>query len=78
VIGILSEPADIFLERRKRETIRDAVIDPAAVETLIARRNEARKNKDWKLSDAIRDELLDQSVELKDGPNGTTWSVKRD
>ncbi len=77
VIGILNEPADIFLERRKRETIRDAVIDPAAVETLIARRNEARKNKDWKLSDAIRDELLAKSVELKDGPDGTTWSVKR-
>ncbi len=77
VVGILNEPADIFLERRKRETIRDAVIDPAAIETMIARRNEARKNKDWKLSDAIRDELLDQSVELKDGPDGTTWSVKR-
>jgi cysteinyl-tRNA synthetase len=78
VIGILNEPADVFLERRKRETIRDAVIDPAAIETLIARRNEARKNKDWKLSDAIRDELLAKSVELKDGPDGTTWSVKRD
>jgi cysteinyl-tRNA synthetase len=78
IVGILNEPADVFLERRKRETIRDAVIDPAAIETLLARRNEARKNKDWKLSDAIRDELLAKSVELKDGPDGTTWSVKRD
>jgi cysteinyl-tRNA synthetase len=78
VLGIFGEAAAAFLERRKRENIRDAVIDPAAIEALIARRNEARQNKDWKLSDAIRDELLAQSIELKDGPNGTAWSVKRE
>ncbi len=43
------------------------------VERLIAERAAARKNKDWKRSDAIRDELLAKGIALKDGAGGTTW-----
>jgi cysteinyl-tRNA synthetase len=44
---------------------------------LITARNEARKEKDFKEADRIRDELLAQGIVLKDGPTGTTWEVKR-
>jgi cysteinyl-tRNA synthetase len=44
---------------------------------LIAARNEARKAKNFKESDRIRDELLAKGIVLKDGPAGTTWEVKR-
>jgi cysteinyl-tRNA synthetase len=43
------------------------------IEELIAQRIEARKNKNWKESDRIRDELKAAGVILEDGPNGTTW-----
>jgi len=46
-----------------------------AVEMLIEMRNEARENKDWALSDKIRDELSAFGVQLKDGKGGTTFSV---
>ena len=46
-----------------------------AVEMLIEMRNEARENKDWALSDKIRDELFAFGVQLKDGKGGTTFSV---
>ncbi|HEY2032404.1 MAG TPA: cysteine--tRNA ligase [Rhizomicrobium sp.] len=49
----------------------------ARVEAKIAARNAARKAKDFKESDRIRDELLAQGIVLKDGPQGTTWEVKR-
>ena len=45
------------------------------VELLIGMRNNARDNKDWALSDKIRDELLALGIQLKDGKEGTTFSV---
>ncbi len=40
---------------------------------LIKQREEARKNKDYKTSDKIRDELLKKGVVLEDTSNGTIW-----
>ncbi|WP_347175417.1 cysteine--tRNA ligase [Polaribacter uvawellassae] len=45
------------------------------VELLIKLRKEARDNKDWALSDQIRDELLVLGIQLKDGREGTTFSI---
>jgi cysteinyl-tRNA synthetase len=47
------------------------------IRALIDARNTARKAKDFKESDRIRDELLAKGIVLKDGPTGTTWEVKR-
>lgn len=44
------------------------------VELLIELRKEARANKDFALSDKIRDELAAKGVQLKDGKNGTEFS----
>ncbi len=45
------------------------------VALLIKLRKEARDNKDWALSDQIRDELLALGIQLKDGREGTTFSI---
>ena len=45
------------------------------VSLLIKLRKEARENKDWDLSDQIRDELLAIGIQLKDGREGTTYSI---
>jgi cysteinyl-tRNA synthetase len=52
-------------------------VDTVAIADAIAARNAARKNKDFKESDRIRDDLLAKGIVLKDGPGGTTWEVKR-
>ncbi len=44
---------------------------------LIAARNAARKAKDFKESDRIRDELAKKGVVLKDTKDGTTWEIAR-
>lgn len=50
-------------------------IDASEIETLIAARATARKNKDFKESDRIRDELGGRGIQIEDGPQGTTWRV---
>ena len=45
------------------------------VELLIQLRKEARDNKNWALSDQIRDELSVLGIQLKDGKEGTTFNV---
>jgi cysteinyl-tRNA synthetase len=45
------------------------------MELLIKLRKEARENKDWDLSDQIRDELAELGVQLKDGKEGTTYTM---
>ena len=47
--------------------------DNSEIEALIAKRAEAKKNKDWATADAIRNELKEKGIVLEDGPNGTTW-----
>ncbi|MBP1839396.1 cysteine--tRNA ligase [Formosa algae] len=46
-----------------------------AVDLLIKLRQEARANKDFALSDKIRDELAAVGIQLNDGKEGTTFST---
>ena len=48
-------------------------INPFSIDNLIEKRRIARMNKDFALSDQIRDELANQGVFLEDGDEGTTW-----
>ncbi len=45
------------------------------LQVLIDLRNQARKSKNFDLSDQIRDRLLAEGIELKDGRDGTTYSI---
>jgi cysteinyl-tRNA synthetase len=45
------------------------------VNMLIKMRNEARANKNFALSDQIRDQLIALGIQLKDGKEGTTFTV---
>lgn len=43
------------------------------IEALINQRQQARKEKNWKLSDEIRDKLKDMGIVLEDTPQGVKW-----
>jgi cysteinyl-tRNA synthetase len=47
--------------------------DTAAIESLIAARNAARKAKNFTEADRIRDQLAAMGVAIEDGPQGTRW-----
>ena len=51
----------------------DSALSAAKIESLVARRSEARAEKDFAAADAIRDELAANGVSIEDGPTGTRW-----
>ena len=53
---------------RKTETL------DSEIEELINKRTEARKNKDFKTADEIRDKLKEMGIILEDTPQGVKWT----
>lgn len=45
----------------------------AEIERLIEERQQARKEKNWKLADELRDKLKTMGIELMDTPQGVKW-----
>jgi len=77
VLGIFSRAPQEYLEERKKIAVQAGAISEAEIQKKISERRDARKAKNFKLSDQIRDELLSQGILLKDNPDGTTtWTVK--
>jgi cysteinyl-tRNA synthetase len=76
VLGVMtSTPADYQSRIRSRKSA-DLAVPVAEIERLVAERSAARKTRDFKRSDEIRDMLLANGIELLDGPGGTEWRVK--
>lgn len=48
---------------------------PDELTALIARREQARADRDWATADALRDELRAKGVAIKDRPGGTDWEL---
>ena len=60
---------------KKHEGQGDSQILSGVIELLIELRNQARTNKDFDTSDKIRDQLLELGIQLKDGKEGTSFTV---
>ncbi len=60
----------------KGRSIQDSsgVLD-AVMQTVIGWRKDARANKDFKMSDSIRDDLAKAGITLEDGKDGTKWGL---
>ena len=54
----------------------DTQIVDKLVNLIIDIRQEAKNKKEWATSDKIRDRLNDAGIEIKDGKDGSTWSLK--
>jgi len=75
-LGLLSEEPVQFMHKEQEKILKTLAITPEEIEKGIADRTEARATKNWARADEIRDRLLSQGIELKDGPTGTSWQVK--
>ena len=58
------------------EKLKGKNIKKDEIETLVALREEHRRNKRWAESDKVRDELLAKGIVLEDTAHGTRWKVK--
>jgi cysteinyl-tRNA synthetase len=79
-LGLLGRAPDEWLATRSTLVDgggpRPEGLDAAAIESRIAARLEARRQRNFREADRIRDELAAAGVLLEDGPTGTTWRRK--
>jgi cysteinyl-tRNA synthetase len=75
-LGLLSEEPLLYMQKEQEKILKTLSVTPEEIEKNIADRTAAREAKEWARADEIRDLLLSQGIELKDGPTGTTWQVK--
>lgn len=66
LIRELGQPLGI-LQKSTKGSLEDEI------EELIAQRQQARKEKNWALSDKIRDDLKSRGIVLEDTPQGVRW-----
>jgi cysteinyl-tRNA synthetase len=67
-LGLLQQEPKTYLQA-------GAVLSDERIAELIAERAAAKAAKDFSRADAVRKELLDKGIVLKDSPAGTTWEV---
>lgn len=72
----LGEVLGFFANIESRLSSKIADLSASLVELFITYRNKARLDKDWALSDLIRNDLAKLGIEIKDTPGGSTWSLK--
>ena len=75
VLGILQQPWQSFFEERAKRQLQTMAISAEAIDALVTERAAARKNKDWKRADEIRDQLEQAGILLEDKGDGTRWKV---
>lgn len=68
VLGILKHSPESYFKHSSDNDLSDEVI-----ETMIAERTQAKKNKDYAKADQIRQTLAEQGVLLEDSVTGTIW-----
>jgi len=69
-LGLLQGDPKAFLQT-------GAALNEAAIQEKIDQRAAAKSVRDFGLADAIRQELLEQGIVLKDSANGTSWEVRQ-
>jgi cysteinyl-tRNA synthetase len=67
-LGLLQQEPNTYLQA-------GATLSDARIAELIAARAAAKAGKDFARADAVRKELLEQGIVLKDSAAGTTWEV---
>ena len=71
LLGLLQEDPAVWFRGRQEAS----GIDSEKIQALLKQRSRARKDKDFATADRIRDELIDQGIEIEDSPEGTRWKV---
>jgi cysteinyl-tRNA synthetase len=75
VLGLFQFEPDAYLERKREKRLVEVSLKESEITRLVKERELARKAKDWKRADEIRENLADHNVVLEDGSDGTRWRI---
>ena len=76
ILGFFEQEPEKFLSEMKEKYLKKLNIDVEDVEAQISKRAEAKKSKDFEKADAIRNELEEKGILVKDTREGTVWDLK--
>ena len=72
---------DVFIDKilglKEQEVVQSNDISDDIMEVIFSIRNNAKKNKDFKTADFIRDELEKKGIQIKDSRDGSSWSLEK-
>ncbi|KAL9301276.1 Cysteine--tRNA ligase, chloroplastic/mitochondrial [Arabidopsis thaliana] len=73
ILGLMPTSYSEVLEQLKEKALKRAGLKEEDVLQRVQERTDARKNKEYERSDAIRKDLAKVGIALMDSPEGTTW-----
>jgi cysteinyl-tRNA synthetase len=76
VFGLFREDPEKYLTQQKKEGLKKLNLTEEEILRSIEERNQARKEKNWKRADEIRNDLLSKGIVFEDTPAGTIWKIK--
>jgi cysteinyl-tRNA synthetase len=75
-LGLLHDDFEVFESKEKDRHLKSLGLTAQEIENMIEERVKARKSKDFKTADEIREMLLSKGILLLDTPRGTEWRTK--
>jgi cysteinyl-tRNA synthetase len=76
IFGLFQENPETYLSEQRKEGLNKLKLSEEEILRLIEERNLARREKNWKRADEIRNQLLSKGIVLEDTPSGTIWKIK--
>lgn len=75
ILGIGNQEPDAFLDKLKKKYFDLSSTSLEKVQGLLEQRRSARENKDYALSDSLREELSELGIQVNDGTQGQSWDL---
>ena len=75
ILGILLEKPVEYFDKNQKKVLKQKSIDSVMIAKMVEERNAARKAKDWKKADQIRNQLAEMDVAIEDRPEETVWKI---
>ena len=76
ILGLFREDPEKYLGEQRKEGLKRLNLSEGEILRSIEERNAARRQKNWKRADEIRNNLLSKGIVLEDTPSGTIWKIK--
>jgi cysteinyl-tRNA synthetase len=76
VFGLFRDDPEKYLARQRKEGLKKLNLTEEEILRSIEERNLARKEKNYKRADEVRNNLLSKGIILEDTPTGTNWKLK--
>lgn len=74
-LGLFGEDPEKFLLNLRNIQARRLNIELSHIESLLQKRQEAKKNRDYAAADQIRESLAKEGITVRDTPQGQVWDI---